>query len=208
MNTIKPKVIGIVGGSGSGKTTVTKRIIEELSKEKVVLIEQDYYYKNQDHLTMEERIKTNYDHPDAFDNELLCTHLSELVNGKTVEMPRYDYVNHTRSKETVMQDAKEVIIIEGLFGLYSKAIRDFMDIKIFVDTPSDIRILRRLLRDMNERGRSVDSVINQYLTSVRPMHEQYIQPSKQYADIIIPDGGYNDIAVDILITKIKSLLEK
>ncbi len=208
MNTIKPKVIGIVGGSGSGKTTVTKRIIEELSKEKVVLIEQDYYYKNQDHLTMEERIKTNYDHPDAFDNELLCTHLSELVNGKTVEMPRYDYVNHTRSKETVMQDAKEVIIIEGLFGLYSKSIRDFMDIKIFVDTPSDIRILRRLLRDMNERGRSVNSVINQYLTSVRPMHEQYIQPSKQYADIIIPDGGYNDIAVDILITKIKSLLEK
>lgn len=208
MTVQKPKVIGIVGGSGSGKTTVTKRIIEELTQERVLLIEQDYYYKNQDHLTMEERIKTNYDHPDAFDNELLCTQLSDLIEGKTVEMPRYDYVNHTRSKETVVQEPKEIVIVEGLFGLYSKTIRDFMDIKIFVDTPSDIRILRRLLRDMNERGRSVDSVINQYLTSVRPMHEQYIQPSKQYADIIIPDGGYNDIAVDILITKIKSILEK
>ncbi|MBU0278409.1 MULTISPECIES: uridine kinase [unclassified Gemella] len=204
----KPLVIGIVGGSGSGKTTVTKRIIEELTKDKVVLIEQDYYYKDQSHMTMEERIKTNYDHPDAFDNEYLCSQLKELIAGKTVEMPRYDYVNHTRSKETVIQESKEVIILEGLFGLYSKTIREFLDIKIFVDTPSDIRILRRLLRDMNERGRSVESVINQYLTSVRPMHEQYIQPTKQYADIIIPDGGYNDIAVDILITKIKSILEK
>lgn len=204
----KPKVIGIVGGSGSGKTTVTKRIIEELTKEKVVLIEQDYYYKDQSHMTMEERIKTNYDHPDAFDNELLCSQLLDLIEGKTVEMPRYDYVNHTRSKEIVVQEPKDIIIVEGLFGLYSKTIRDFLDIKIFVDTPSDIRILRRLLRDMNERGRSVESVINQYLTSVRPMHEQYIQPTKQYADIIIPDGGYNDIAVDILITKIKSILEK
>ncbi|MBF0715172.1 uridine kinase [Gemelliphila palaticanis] len=204
----RPKVIGIVGGSGSGKTTVTKRIIEELTKEKVVLIEQDYYYKDQSHMTMEERIKTNYDHPDAFDNELLCSQLLDLIEGKTVEMPRYDYVNHTRSKEIVVQEPKDIIIVEGLFGLYSKTIRDFLDIKIFVDTPSDIRILRRLLRDMNERGRSVESVINQYLTSVRPMHEQYIQPTKQYADIIIPDGGYNDIAVDILITKIKSILEK
>lgn len=204
----KPKVIGIVGGSGSGKTTVTKRIIEELDKEKVVLIEQDYYYKDQSHMTMEERIKTNYDHPDAFDNDLLCTQLEKLIAGEKVAVPRYDYVNHTRSVETVVQEPKDIIILEGLFGLYSKRIRDFMDIKIFVDTPSDIRILRRLLRDMNERGRSVESVINQYLTSVRPMHEQYIKPSKQYADIIIPDGGYNDIAVDILITKIKSVLEK
>lgn len=204
----KPKIIGIVGGSGSGKTTVTKRIIEELTEDKVVLIEQDYYYKDQSHLTMEERIKTNYDHPDAFDTELLCSHLSDLISGKTVEIPRYDYVNHTRSKETVIQSPKDIIIIEGLFGLYSKELRNYLDIKIFVDTPSDIRILRRLLRDMNERGRSVESIINQYLSSVRPMHEQYIQPSKQYADIIIPDGGYNDKAVDILITKIKSILEK
>ncbi|MBF0710753.1 MULTISPECIES: uridine kinase [unclassified Gemella] len=204
----KPLVIGIVGGSGSGKTTVTKRVIEELSQDKVVLIEQDYYYKNQDHLTMEERVKTNYDHPDAFDNDLLAQHLQELIQGREVDMPIYDYVNHTRSSETKHQESKEVIILEGLFGLYSKTLREQLDIKIFVDTPSDIRILRRLLRDMKERGRSVESVISQYLTSVRPMHEQYIQPTRQYADIVIPDGGYNDIAVDILLTKIKSILEK
>ncbi|MDO4814051.1 MAG: uridine kinase [Gemella sp.] len=204
----KPLVIGIVGGSGSGKTTVTKKIIEELNEDKVVLIEQDYYYKNQDHLTMEERVRTNYDHPDAFDNDLLAHHLQELIEGKSVDMPIYDYVNHTRSSETKHQEAKGIIILEGLFGLYSKTLRDQLDIKIFVDTPSDIRILRRLLRDMKERGRSVESVISQYLTSVRPMHEQYIQPTRQYADIVIPDGGYNDIAVDILLTKIKSILEK
>lgn len=204
----KPKIIGIVGGSGSGKTTVTKRIIDELEKDKVALIEQDYYYKDQSHMTMDERIKTNYDHPNAFDNDLLYSHLIELINGNTVELPRYDYVNHTRSKEKVTQEPKDVIIIEGMFGLYSEKLRELMDIKIFVDTPSDLRILRRLLRDINERGRTVESVINQYITSVRPMHEKYIKPTKQYADIIVPDGGYNDIAIDILITKIKSILAK
>lgn len=203
----KTKVIGIIGGSGSGKTTITKRIMEELN-EKVILIEQDYYYKDQSHLTMAERVKTNYDHPDAFDNELLCEHLTKLISGEAVEVPLYDYVKHTRSEQTSLKEPADVIIVEGIFALHSKKIREFLDIKIFVDTPSDIRILRRLLRDINERGRTVESVINQYLSSVRPMHEQYIQPSKQYADIIIPDGGYNDIAVDILITKIKSILEK
>lgn len=204
----RSKIIGIVGGSGSGKTTVTKRIIDELEKDKVALIEQDYYYKDQSHMTMDERIKTNYDHPNAFDNDLLYSHLIELINGNTVELPRYDYVNHTRSKEKVTQEPKDVIIIEGMFGLYSEKLRELMDIKIFVDTPSDLRILRRLLRDINERGRTVESVINQYITSVRPMHEKYIKPTKQYADIIVPDGGYNDIAIDILITKIKSILAK
>ena len=199
MTTKKPKIIGIVGGSGSGKTTVTKRIIDELTIDKVALIEQDYYY---------ERVKTNYDHPSAFDNELLYTHLTELMEGNAVELPVYDYVNHTRSAEKKHQEPKDVIIIEGMFGLHSEKLRELMDIKIFVDTPSDLRILRRLLRDINERGRTVESVINQYLVSVRPMHEKYIKPTKQYADIIVPDGGYNDIAVDILITKIKSLLAK
>ena len=204
----KPKIIGIVGGSGSGKTTVTKRIIEALDIDKVVLIEQDYYYKDQSHMTMDERIKTNYDHPGAFDNELLYSQLLELIDGKSVEVPRYDYTNHTRSDKKVLQESKDVIIIEGMFGLYSEKLRNLMDIKIFVDTPSDLRILRRLLRDINERGRTVESVINQYLMTVRPMHEKYIKPTKQYADIIIPDGGFNDIAIDILITKIKSLLAK
>mgnify|MGYP002740102523 CR=1 FL=1 len=196
------------GGSGSGKTTVTKRIIDELTIDKVALIEQDYYYKDQSHMTMDERVKTNYDHPNAFDNELLYNHLLELIEGKAVELPVYDYVKHTRSNEKKHQEPRDVIIIEGMFGLYSEKLRELMDIKIFVDTPSDLRILRRLLRDINERGRTVESVINQYLISVRPMHEKYIKPTKQYADIIIPDGGYNDIAVDILITKIKSLLAK
>ena len=208
MTTKKPKIIGIVGGSGSGKTTVTKRIIDELTIDKVALIEQDYYYKDQSHMTMDERVKTNYDHPSAFDNELLYTHLTELIEGNAVELPVYDYVNHTRSAEKKHQEPKDVIIIEGMFGLHSEKLRELMDIKIFVDTPSDLRILRRLLRDINERGRTVESVINQYLVSVRPMYEKYIKPTKQYADIIVPDGGYNDIAVDILITKIKSLLAK
>ena len=208
MTTKKPKIIGIVGGSGSGKTTVTKRIIDELTIDKVALIEQDYYYKDQSHMTMDERVKTNYDHPSAFDNELLYTHLTELMEGNAVELPVYDYVNHTRSAEKKHQEPKDVIIIEGMFGLHSEKLRELMDIKIFVDTPSDLRILRRLLRDINERGRTVESVINQYLVSVRPMHEKYINPTKQYADKIVPDGGYNDIAVDILITKIKSLLAK
>ena len=208
MTTKRPKIIGIVGGSGSGKTTVTKRIIDELTIDKVALIEQDYYYKDQSHMTMDERVKTNYDHPSAFDNELLYTHLTELMEGNAVELPVYDYVNHTRSTEKKHQEPKDVIIIEGMFGLHSEKLRELMDIKIFVDTPSDLRILRRLLRDINERGRTVESVINQYLVSVRPMHEKYSKPTKQYADIIVPDGGYNDIAVDILITKIKSLLAK
>ena len=187
---------------------ITKRIIDELTQDKVALIEQDYYYKDQSHMTMDERVKTNYDHPSAFDNELLYNHLLELIEGKAVELPVYDYVNHTRSKEQKRQEPKDVIIIEGMFGLYSEKLRELMDIKIFVDTPSDLRILRRLLRDINERGRTVESVINQYLVSVRPMHEKYIKPTKQHADIIVPDGGYNDIAIDILITKIKSLLAK
>ena len=204
----KPIVIGVTGGSGSGKTSVSRKILENFPELTIVKIDQDYYYKDQSHMTMDERVKTNYDHPNAFDNELLYNHLLELIDGKAVELPVYDYVNHTRSDEKKHQEPRDVIIIEGMFGLYSEKLRELMDIKIFVDTPSDLRILRRLLRDINERGRTVESVINQYLISVRPMHEKYIKPTKQYADIIIPDGGYNDIAVDILITKIKSLLAK
>ena len=204
----KPIVIGVTGGSGSGKTSVSRKILENFPELTIVKIDQDYYYKDQSHMTMDERVKTNYDHPSAFDNELLYNHLLELIEGRAVELPVYDYVNHTRSKEQKHQEPKDVIIIEGMFGLYSEKLRELMDIKIFVDTPSDLRILRRLLRDINERGRTVESVINQYLVSVRPMHEKYIKPTKQYADIIVPDGGYNDIAIDILITKIKSLLAK
>ena len=208
MTTKRPKIIGIVGGSGSGKTTVTKRIIDELTIDKVALIEQDYYYKDQSHMTMDERVKTNYDHPNAFDNELLYNHLLELIAGKAVELPVYDYVNHTRSDEKKHQEPRDVIIIEGMFGLYSEKLRELMDIKIFVDTPSDLRILRRLLRDINERGRTVESVINQYLISVRPMHEKYIKPTKQYADIIIPQGGENTKGINILCSYIHGLIPR
>ena len=208
MATDRPKIIGIVGGSGSGKTTVTKRIIDELTQDKVALIEQDYYYKDQSHMTMDERVKTNYDHPSAFDNELLYNHLLELIDGKAVELPVYDYVNHTRSKEQKHQEPKDVIIIEGMFGLYSEKLRELMDIKIFVDTDDDVRIIRRIKRDMDERGRSLDSVIEQYLGVVKPMYHQFIEPTKRYADVIIPEGASNTVAIDLITTKIEKILQE
>jgi len=204
----RPIIIGVTGGSGGGKTSVSRAILSNFPNEKISMIEHDSYYKDQSHLTFEERIKTNYDHPFAFDTDLMIAQIKELLAGRPVDIPTYDYTAHTRSDKTYRQVPQDVFIVEGILVLEDKRLRDLMDIKIFVDTPSDLRILRRLLRDINERGRTVESVINQYLVSVRPMHEKYIKPTKQYADIIVPDGGYNDIAIDILITKIKSLLAK
>ncbi|TDM23622.1 uridine kinase [Macrococcoides canis] len=203
----KTTIIGIAGGSGSGKTSVTSKILKNLEGYSVALIEQDYYYKNQDHLTFEERLKTNYDHPFAFDNELLIQNLKDLRNGKTVEVPTYDYSNHTRSKKTITFEPKDVIIVEGIFALENTELRDLMDVKIYVDTDADLRILRRIVRDIKERGRTMESVIDQYLTVVRPMHNQFIEPTKKYADIIIPEGGSNSVAIDIMTTKIQSLIQ-
>ncbi|WP_354680517.1 uridine kinase [Macrococcoides caseolyticum] len=203
----KTTIIGIAGGSGSGKTSVTSKILKNLEGYSVALIEQDYYYKNQDHLTFEERLKTNYDHPFAFDNELLIQNLKDLRNGKTVEVPTYDYSNHTRSEKTITFEPKDVIIVEGIFALENSDLRDLMDVKIYVDTDADLRILRRILRDIEERGRTMESVIDQYLTVVRPMHNQFIEPTKKYADIIIPEGGSNSVAIDIMTTKIQSLIQ-
>ncbi|TDM31642.1 uridine kinase [Macrococcoides canis] len=203
----KTTIIGIAGGSGSGKTSVTSKILKNLEGYSVALIEQDYYYKNQDHLTFEERLKTNYDHPFAFDNELLIQNLKDLRNGKTVEVPTYDYSNHTRSKKTITFEPKDVIIVEGIFALENSELRDLMDVKIYVDTDADLRILRRIVRDIKERGRTMESVIDQYLTVVRPMHNQFIEPTKKYADIIIPEGGSNSVAIDIMTTKIQSLIQ-
>lgn len=200
-------VIGIAGGSCSGKTSVTKAIYEVFKESSVVVIEQDYYYKDQSHLTMEERLKTNYDHPLAFDTELLIDHLQQLMNGKAIEKPVYDYVNHTRSNEVIHVEPKNVIILEGILVLEDARLRDLMDIKVFVDTDSDLRIIRRLERDIKERGRTIESVIHQYLTDVRPMHNLFIEPTKRYADIIIPEGGENEVAIDLMVTKIKSILE-
>ncbi|UBH07765.1 uridine kinase [Macrococcus armenti] len=203
----KTTIIGIAGGSGSGKTSVTSKILKNLEGYSVALIEQDYYYKNQDHLTFEERLKTNYDHPFAFDNELLIQNLKDLRNGETVEVPTYDYSNHTRSKKTITFEPKDVIIVEGIFALENSELRDLMDVKIYVDTDADLRILRRIVRDIKERGRTMESVIDQYLSVVRPMHNQFIEPTKKYADIIIPEGGSNSVAIDIMTTKIQSLIQ-
>jgi uridine kinase len=204
----KPIVIGVAGGTGSGKTSVTRAIFEQFAEQKILMLEQDYYYKDQSHLPFEERLKTNYDHPLAFDNDLLIEHLHQLINRESIEKPVYDYKLHTRSQEVVHVESKDVIILEGILVLEDKRLRDIMDIKVFVDTDADIRIIRRLTRDIKERGRSIDSVINQYVNVVRPMHLQFVEPTKRYANIIIPEGGENVVAIDLLTTKIKSILEE
>ncbi|WP_281185922.1 uridine kinase [Staphylococcus schleiferi] len=201
-------IIGIAGGSGSGKTSVTNEIMNNLEGRSVALMEQDYYYKDQSHLTFEQRLQTNYDHPFAFDNDLLIQNLKALQSGQSVEVPTYDYTKHTRSDKTIAFQPKDVIIVEGIFALENKELRDMMDVKIFVDTDADLRILRRLIRDTEERGRTMNSVIEQYLNVVRPMHNQFIEPTKKFADIIIPEGGSNKVAIDIMTTKIQALVRK
>ncbi|GIO27627.1 uridine kinase [Ornithinibacillus bavariensis] len=204
----KPVVIGVAGGSGSGKTSVTRSICQQFSDKTILVIEQDYYYKDQSHLPFEERLKTNYDHPLAFDNDLLIKHVHKLLNRQQIEKPVYDYKVHNRSKETILVEPKDVIILEGILILEDPRLVDLMDIKVFVDTDADLRIIRRLLRDIKERGRTLDSVIDQYLNAVRPMHLQFVEPTKRYADIIIPEGGENHVAIDIMATKIEKILSK
>ncbi|MFS0689814.1 uridine kinase [Sporosarcina sp. 179-K 8C2 HS] len=207
MDKRKPLVIGIAGGSGSGKTSVTHRIYEVFKEHSVVVIEQDYYYKDQSHLEFEERLLTNYDHPLAFDTDLLIEHIGKLLDRETIEKPVYDYALHTRSDQKIAIEPKDVIILEGILVLEDERLRDLMDIKLFVDTDADLRIIRRLMRDINERGRTIESVIEQYLSVVHPMHNQFIEPTKRYADIIIPEGGHNEVAIDLMVTKIKTILE-
>ncbi|MFG6114240.1 uridine kinase [Halobacillus sp. MO56] len=204
----RPVVIGVAGGTGSGKTSVTRSVIQRFADKPLLMIEQDYYYKDQYHLPMEERLKTNYDHPLAFDNDLLIEHLKQLIQEKPIEKPVYDYKMHTRSNETIHVEPREVIIVEGILVLEDERLRDLMDIKVFVDTDADVRIIRRLMRDIKERGRSIDSVIEQYINVVRPMHLQFVEPTKRYADIIIPEGGQNHVAIDLMATKIKTILEE
>nr|WP_285853519.1 uridine kinase [Oceanobacillus luteolus] len=199
-------VIGVAGGSGSGKTSVTKAIFDRFSDKSVLVIEQDYYYKDQGHLSFEERLNTNYDHPLAFDNGLLIQHVKDLIQHKAIEKPVYDYKLHTRSDKVIHIEPKDVIIVEGILILEDSELRDLMDIKVFVDTDADLRIIRRLLRDIKERGRSLDSVVDQYLNEVRPSHLQFIEPTKRYADIIIPEGGQNHVAIDIMASKIETIL--
>lgn len=203
-----PLFIGITGGSGSGKTTIVNKIFSEVPEKSIAIIEQDSYYKDQSHLSFEERCKTNYDHPFAFDTDLLIEHIELLKNGHAIEKPLYDYEIHNRKKETMLIEPKEIIIIEGLLVFYDERIRNLLDMKIFVDTDADLRLIRRIIRDINERARTVDSVIAQYINTVRPAHEQFIEPTKKYADIIVTEGGNNLVAVDLMVTKIKSCMDK
>ena len=203
----RPVVIGIAGGSCSGKTSVTRAIYDVFREHSVVVIEQDYYYKDQSHMTFEQRLETNYDHPLAFDNDLLIEHIHQLIDYQAIEKPVYDYVQHTRSQEIIHVEPQEVIIVEGILVLEDERLRDLMDIKLFVDTDPDLRIIRRIQRDIKERGRTADSVIDQYLSAVRPMHNMFIEPTKRYADVIIPEGGGNNVAIDLMVTKIKTILE-
>ncbi|KFZ42011.1 uridine kinase [Anoxybacillus flavithermus] len=204
----RPVVIGVAGGSGSGKTTVTKAIYEHFQGHSILMLEQDFYYKDQSHLPFEERLKTNYDHPLAFDNDLLIEHINKLLNYEPIDKPVYDYTLHTRSNEVIRVEPKDVIILEGILVLEDERLRNLMDIKVYVDTDADIRIIRRLLRDIKERGRTLESVIEQYVNVVRPMHNQFIEPTKRYADIIIPEGGHNHVAIDLMVTKIQTILEQ
>lgn len=204
----KPIVIGVAGGTGSGKSTVAKSIFQSLPDENILIIEQDAYYKDQSDLTYDERVKTNYDHPLAFDTDLLIEHIHSLCNHKEVQKPIYNFSKHNRETESIKVCPRDIIILEGIMILEDERLRNLMDIKIFVDTDADVRIIRRITRDINERGRTLESVIEQYLTTVKPAHEQFIEPTKKYADIIIPEGGYNKVAIDIMTTKVTAIIQE
>ena len=202
---LNPIIIGIAGGTGSGKSTLADNIKKEF-KNNISMLSHDYYYKNNSHLPFEERVKLNYDHPEAFDTDLLIEHLQKLKNGETIKRPSYSFINHLREEETYEVVPKKVIIVEGILIFENKALRDMMDIKIFVDASADIRFIRRLLRDVEERGRTVPSVVDQYCRTVKPMHEQFVEPSKKYADIIVPQGGHNKVALNMIVEKIRSII--
>lgn len=205
----KPVVIGITGGSGSGKTTIAHKIVDQMQKnEHVLIMTQDSYYKDNTGIPLNVRQNINYDHPDAFDVPLLTEQINRLLKYESIEMPVYDFTEHTRSKETIHVEPADIIILEGILVLASEDIRNLMDIKVYVDTDDDIRFIRRLERDIKERGRSLDSVIEQYLDTVKPMYHQFIEPTKRYADIIVPEGGENKVAIDMLTTKVHSVLSE
>ena len=201
-------LIGIAGGSGSGKTLVARTIVSDLGSDRVVIIDQDSYYKNLEDIPFRDREVRNFDHPDAFDNELLLHHVRELLAGRPVAQPIYDYAQHRRLSETRRVGDHLVFVLEGILIFVDPALRGLMDIKLFIDADPDVRFIRRLRRDLVERGRSVDSIIRQYEESVRPMHQQFVEPCKRYADVIIPEGGHNAVAIDLVKTKIRELLRE
>ncbi len=202
-----PIVIGIAGGTGSGKTTLVKKLRDVVGDE-VVTLTHDFYYKDNEGILLEERKKLNYDHPHAFDTDMMVADVEALKRGEEIDHPLYDFVLHTRSKDSVHVGPKKVIIVEGILIFEHKALRELCDMKIFVDTDADVRIIRRLTRDVKERGRSMDSVISQYLNTVKPMHEEFVEPSKKFADIIVPEGGYNTVAISMIRDRIRTLLAR
>ncbi len=203
-----PVVIGVAGGSGSGKTTVARRIVESLGDEHVSVLYHDRYYRDRPELRLEERAALNYDHPDSLETDLLVRHVRELREGRVIEMPGYDFARYCRRATTETIHPRRAIIVEGILIFAEAALRDLMDIKVFVDTDDDTRFIRRLRRDVAERGRTMESVIEQYLGTVKPMHLEFVEPSKRYADVIIPRGGHNAVAIDMLLTLIRSLAQE
>ena len=201
-------VIGVAGGTGSGKSTLVKRLQEAFRNDDVATICHDFYYKAHPELTYEERTKLNYDHPEAFDTWLMVEHIKALKEGRAVECPTYTFVEHNRAEETLKVEPSKVIIVDGILIFENEELRNIMDIKVFVDTDADVRLARRILRDVRESGRSMESVITEYTSTVKPMHEQFVEPSKRYADVIIPEGGFNSVAVSMLIQNIRSIVER
>ncbi|UQS83382.1 uridine kinase [Bombilactobacillus thymidiniphilus] len=206
-NTNKPLIIGVSGGSGSGKTTIANKLIMELQDESIALIQMDSYYKKLD-LPYEQRKKQNFDHPLSFDTDLLVEDLNKLKHLQSIEVPIYDFVDSNRTEQTKHQEPTDVILLEGILTLYDKRLRDLMDIKVFVDTDDDIRLIRRISRDVEERGYTLETVFSQYLDHVRPMYQQFIEPTKRFANLIVPEGGSNKVAIDLLTTKIKYLIQE
>ena len=207
MKTLKTMVVGIAGGTGSGKTTLSELILNRLGHDKIAYLPHDAYYRDQKHLPLEERRKVNYDHPDSLETELLIKHIKLLKDGLVIEMPQYDFTIHNRKKTTTKRVLpKRVILVEGILIFVEKELRNLFDMKIYVDTDADIRFIRRLTRDIEERGRTLRSVIDQYLQTVRPMHLEFVENSKRYADIIVPQGGMNVVALDMVIARLQSLL--
>ena len=202
----KPLVIGIAGGSGSGKTSVSKEISKRLPADRVLILTEDAYYNDNSALSMDERKKINYDHPNAYDTDLLIEQLQDLLDGKAIEMPTYNFNILSRAKDTIHVEPADIIILEGILVLATEELREFMDIKLFVDSDDDIRFIRRLQRDTQERGRSIDWIISQYLATVKPSYNQFVEPSKKYADIIIPQGGENQVAIDMVSSKLLSII--
>lgn len=202
----RPFVIGVAGGTCSGKTTVAERLVDLVGTDRLALIRQDAYYIDRTHQAFDDRARANYDHPDAFDWELMNQQLAALLAGETIPLPVYDYADHNRSKDVVMVAPAPIVVFEGILALYDAALRELFDLSVFVDTDPDVRLIRRLKRDVRDRGRTPDSIMNQYMTTVRPSHIQFIEPSKRYADVIIPEGGHNDRALDVLLARISSAI--